>query len=650
MVSVTVQIVQWGKTAMTERSIRSVLRSDFSGELDIILYDNNSPDGPGNLVEDDRVQVVLGDENIGFGPAHNKIAALAQGDLLIILNNDTVLDRSAIARLVERYEETSAVGAVTPQYRDFDGSILEMGGYLGADGSGWQLFRSGHPPASFLQQPYRADYGSGACLLVSRDDFLSHGGFDDLYAPAYYEDADLCLKLGQMGRSTVVEPSAIVYHYEGATSGRDIKTGPKRYQARNRSRFVQRWSDTLKDQPVVTFASAIATAMSPQDPLKKRILFIAPHLAKPDRDAGSGRMLSMLTAIVDRGHAVAFWCEHTGDAPRYAPLLEEAGIHWFGPPSPERWWVPEPVNVTPASVHELLELGVWDGVIIAWHSAAEQFAPFVRQILPDVPLIIDAVDLHFLREERAADVGASVDGAVGRDRELSTYAQATGVITASPVESDVLTSLIPGLPIHSFLAVAGIEAQAQRDDSERDQLLFLGSANHPPNLDAIDYWIESLADPIAERLGRRVPLRVVGNGFEAMSDEWLERAGDRVVMAGWIPDLEPEFMATRAFFAPLRYGAGTKGKILTGVAHKVPIITTSIGAEGNESFVRDSLIVVDETNDLIDAAVHMLTNDEAWEDRRQTVAKAAEQLLSSTRAAQAVFVDWVERRLDKDEK
>lgn len=650
MASVTVQIVQWGKTEMTERSIASVLRSEFPGDLHVILYDNDSPNGPGHVVADERVQVVLGDENIGFGPAHNKIAQMAQSDLLIILNNDTILDRLAIARLVERYEQTPSAGAVTPQYRDFDGSTLEMGGYLGADGSGWQLFRSGHPPPSFMQRPYRADYGSGACLLVSRDDFLSLGGFDDLYAPAYYEDADLCLKLREMGRATVVEPAAVVYHYEGATSGRDITTGPKQFQARNRSRFVQRWSETLQDQPIATFKSALAAAISPRDPLKKRILFIAPHLPKPDRDAGSSRMLSMLSGMVQRGHAVAFWCEHTGDAQRYAPLVEEAGIHWFGPSSPTRWMMPEPVAMAPSSVQELLELGFWDGVIIAWHPTAERFAPVVREILPGVPLMIDAVDLHFLREERAAYVGASVDGAVGRVRELDTYAQATGVITASPVETDVLSSLIPGLPVHSFPAVAGIEAQVQRDESERDQLLFLGSANHLPNLDAIDYWIESLADPIAEKIGRRVPLRVVGTGFDAMSEEWMDRAGDRVVMAGWIPDLKSEFMATRAFLAPLRYGAGTKGKILTGVAHNVPIITTSIGAEGNETFVRDSLIVVDEPSDLIDAVVHMLTNDEAWEDRRQAVAAAAEQLNSSTLSAQAAFADWVEHRLDKDEK
>lgn len=641
--SLSIQLVQWGKTDLTVRSIASLKRSVYDGPMEILVYDNASPGGPGPVADDKDVVFVAGEDNIGFGPAHNILAERAQGDLIIILNNDTILEPHALSRLADRMMAPDRPGAVTPMYRDFDGSVLEMGGYLGVSGSGWQLWRGMNPPSVFTRMSYPAHYGSGACLMVRRRDFLDLGGFDDMFAPAYYEDTDLCLKLEQRGGATMVEPTAVVFHYEGATSGRDLSSGPKAFQMRNRTRFVHRWSSRLDQLPPIDLTAAIAAATRP-DPGGIRVLVVAPQLPKPDRDAGSARLLAMVGALRERGHSVHLWAEHASDAGRYAPLIEKAGAFWSGR-APHRRWAPtpgEPESLT--TLESVLQTVPFDLVVIAWPSMAERFAPDIRRLAPDAPIVVDAVDLHFLREERAAGAGAASNRSMERAREVAVYEQADGVITASPVESDVLADLLPGQMIHSYVSVSGVTPAPGPEIHAATRLVFLGGLAHPPNLDAIEYWVDRLADPVAERLGRRVSLSIVGSGTELLPPEWLEKAADRVDVVGWLPELDGIFAETRVFFAPLRYGAGTKGKILTALYHGVPIVTTPMGAEGHESFVESALVVSDDDEGLIDALVTLFEDDDRWRERCEMTLEAMVALERHQQALDGIFVDWIERR------
>lgn len=636
--SVSVMMLQWGKTEFTLRSVSSVLRSRYAGEIEILVRDNDSPGGPGEVAAVEGIRFFQGEENVGFGPGHNLLASEARGDLLVILNNDTILDPRAIDVLVARYLADSP-GAVTPAYRDFDGSVLEMGGYLGPAGEGWQLFRGLRPPTSFTRLPFRATYGSAACLLMGAADFRRHGGFDDLFAPAYYEDSDLCMKLRSEGKGVVVEPNAIVYHFEGATSGRDTSTGPKSFQVRNRSRFVERWRAQLAAFPPMSLGGALTEAFAPSTGADLRVLWVAPHLPRFDREAGHVRITKMLASLAADGNAVAFWSEHCHDVDHYGAHLEELGIHWFGRHRPHRPAVPERHEAF-AELERLLQAVRWDVVIISFPELASRMIPVVRKLLPGAAVLVDDVDLHFVRTERGLDMGIDVPIVITKEKELATYAASDGVITASDQESEVLDLELPGLPSWPFAVAA--DPPVAHPEGDARTLLFLGNFDHHPNLDAVNWWIDEIGPIVDERSSGSVRLRVVGTGSER-----LRTMGGRVDLldiVGWVAELEPEFARARVFVAPLRYGAGTKGKILAALSHGIPVVTTTIGAEGNHASVLDSLIVTDDPVAMAEAVVDLMTDDAQWREAQARAAGAGHDAWGLQLAAGRAFAAWVKRR------
>ncbi len=637
--TVSVCLVQWGKTDLTVRAVAAVARSQLE-TVEILVYDNASPGGPGPVADRADVILVEGEDNIGFGPAHNRLAARATGDLLLILNNDTVVEPRAIGRLVDRYLAGDRPGAVTPQYRDFDGRTLEMGGFLGSGGDGWQLFRGERPPPSLQRMSYRSQYGSGACLLVGRDDFLRLGGFDDLFAPAYYEDTDLCLKLESEGRPTVVEPGAVVYHYEGATAGRDLNQGPKAYQLRNRTRFVQRWQDRLAPLGPIDFGAAVTHALAPPAPDGRRVLWLSPHLPRPDREAGHQRIVKMIEALQADGDLVALWAEHLHDADEYGRRLERMGVPWFGTRRDHRWGV-APETALLSTAHDLLRTVPWDVVVISFPELASRLIPVVRQLRPEAAVVVDDVDLHFLRQERARAAGIEVFEVISKARELATYGASDGVITASDLESELLADLLPGLPTWTFTVAA---EEPVEPVTVGETLLFLGNFNHHPNVDAVEWWLSEVGPAVQRHTGAPLPLRIIGAGSDARRSAWETAGAGMLSVAGWVPELGPEFDRARVFVAPLRYGAGTKGKILAALAHGVPVVTTSVGAEGNHDEVLAGLVVRDDPESLAEAVATLMTDDAAWKEQRELAARAGRAAWERQRALTDEFAAWVHRR------
>lgn len=636
--SLSVQLLQWGQTAFTVRAVDALFRAEYDGELEVLVYDNDSPGGPGGIADDRRVNLIRGDANIGFGPAHNRLAEEAAGELILILNNDTIVAPDSLARMVRRFGE-GTWGAVTPQYRDFDGSVLEMGGYLGPAGEGWQLFRGMRPPASLRRMPFESAYGSGACLLLARDDFLRLGGFDDLFAPAYYEDTDICMKLAAEGKPTVVEPSAVVYHFEGATSGRDLSTGPKAFQVRNRARFLQRWSTELEANPPIDTDAALARILRPR-PGRLRVLWIAPHLPRYDREAGHVRILKMIEALRSSGDAVGYWAEQCFHPERYGVRLEQMGVPWFGRSRSYRPGLPEPEQAY-ATAQSVLEAVPWDVVVISFPELASRMLPSVRRIAPGAAVLIDDVDLHFLRTQRGAEAGIEIPVVIDKATELDTYAASDGVITASPDESEVLGRELPGLPSWPF-AVAAEPPTVGTDDAAQ-HLLFLGNFDHHPNVDAVMWWVEEIAEQVAQRAGREIPLRVVGAG----SERFEQLAGGRhaaVDLGGWVPDLSPEFHRARVFLAPLRYGAGTKGKILNAMSHGVPVVTTTVGAEGNDESIVDCMRVADDAGAIAGHVAALMSDPGEWAGARAAAIDAGRQVWDRQKAVAIEFAEWVRRR------
>jgi hypothetical protein len=209
---------------------------------------------------------VLNADNLGFGVANNQGAARATGEYLVFLNDDLFVKEGWLAPLLARMERDRSVGAVGPRVRATDGSVQSAGALLTRSG-GTQLYRDAETPF-----PRIADYVAGACLMMRRLDFAELGGFDPLYHPMYFEDADLCLALRNRGQLVVYEPRSEVTHIGGA-AGYARERRPL-VPLRNRFNFERRWRHVLSARPYAPLDTPRRRLAARDAPSASRVLVV----------------------------------------------------------------------------------------------------------------------------------------------------------------------------------------------------------------------------------------------------------------------------------------------------------------------------------------------------------------------------------------
>ena len=217
---ISVVIVTYGAWTLTERAIAS-LRAHTGRAYELIIVDNASEDETREqLSKLHDAHVILNDDNRGFGPATNQGAERARGKLLLLLNTDTFVQAGWLEPLLETIGQPG-IGAVIPRYLHPDGSLQDAGTLLARDGT-VHVHGDGDDAGRLCYRFRRViDFGSAACLLIRRSTFELLGGFDANFAPAYYEDADLAMRLRQLGLSVVYEPRSTVTHLRYGSGGSD---------------------------------------------------------------------------------------------------------------------------------------------------------------------------------------------------------------------------------------------------------------------------------------------------------------------------------------------------------------------------------------------------------------------------------------------
>ncbi len=254
--SVSIIIPVYNKLHYTQaclEALQETLPPDFWGEI-IVIDDCSSDETPQVLTKiiesDKRIKYLRNETNSGFIDSCNRGAEAAIGEILVFLNNDTLPRPNWLPPLLKALQEQPQAGAVGGKLIYPDGSLQEAGSVIFSDGSGCNFGRGDAKANDGLYSYLReVDYCSGALLATPRALFQELGGFDTRYRPAYYEDTDYCFKVRAKGLKVYYQPESIIVHFEGVSSGRDVTTGVKSYQLVNQRKFVEKWADTLKNQP-----------------------------------------------------------------------------------------------------------------------------------------------------------------------------------------------------------------------------------------------------------------------------------------------------------------------------------------------------------------------------------------------------------------
>lgn len=259
---VSVIVLNHNKSLLTLQCLCALDAHTGGDEFEIIVVDNgSSPEDFANLTRLVRgATVVRVSVNRGFGEGNNIGAEHARGRLLVFLNNDAFVRPGWLAPLRRAIEADAAVGAAGAKLLYPDGRLQEAGALITPCGTAVQRGKHLDPRAPAFNRQRTVDYCSAAALMVRADAFRAALGFDLAWDPAYYEDADLCLKLRAMGLSTVYVPESEVVHLEHATSadpGLDLRLHD--IVATNRLKFVARWGEFL-EAPSIAPGSALAGA------------------------------------------------------------------------------------------------------------------------------------------------------------------------------------------------------------------------------------------------------------------------------------------------------------------------------------------------------------------------------------------------------
>jgi len=551
--------------ALTHRCLESIIKETGGGTYEVIVVDNGSGEHTRQMLAGvTGLRLIRNETNEGFVGACNQGAAAAKGEFVVFLNNDTIVLAHWLDALVRTFERDARIGAVGARLVYPTERLQEAGGIIWNDGHGWNYGRNEDPNAPAFGYVREVDYCSGACLAVRRSLFESLGGFDTRYSPAYYEDVDLAFRLREAGYRVLYQPASIVVHFEGATAGTDTGSGLKAYQVVNHQKFIERHAGALAGQ-------------YPHDPdlliwardrrRGKRVLVIDHMVPHHDQDAGSVRMYALLRIMVDLGYRVTFLPDNLAGLEPYTSELQQLGI-----------------EVLCGRMQELAFLeqhgSEFDVAVLCRAHFAAKYLPVLLECKRRPFIIFDTVDLHYLREQRQAaledDAGLARAAERTREIEVGVMRASDMVWVTSTHEAELLRDDI-GTKVEIVPMIHAVRRDVPPFAARRN-ILFIGSFRHPPNEDAVIYFVQEVLPLIRTRLPG-VQFLVIG--AHAPSSV-LALASPDVIIRGYVPDPAPIFDACRLSVAPIRYGAGVKGKVTHSLAWGLPAVATPVAAEGTQ--------------------------------------------------------------------
>jgi glycosyltransferase involved in cell wall biosynthesis len=323
-----------------------------------------------------------------------------------------------------------------------------------------------------------------------------------------------------------------------------------------------------------------------------------------DRECGSKRIFDLVQFLREAGWDITYVARNAEGRDRYARALRQNGI------------------LTYAGFESLSDDAIarsrFDLAILAFWHVAEQWLPRLRGLSPATRIIVDSIDLHFLRSARgaftraAATEPATLPASIGEEfvREVNTYAAADGLLAVSPKEAGIIGDLIGNAGAVRCVPLCEELPRSPLPFGDRRGLLFVGNFWHQPNVEAANHLVHQILPRVNPRLLAEHPLWIVGNA----SDDKVAALGraPHVHVVGWVPSVLPYLSRARVVAVPLRYGAGTKGKLIQSLAVGTPVVSTTVGIEGLDVTGGRDVMVADDAAEFARAIDTLLTDEDCW--------------------------------------
>lgn len=552
-------LVVYNKFELTMRALAS-LRQNYAGAIELVVVDNASTDDTRLLGEFVLgAKIIRTARNLGFLRGANLALAQVSAAALLYLNNDIELSYGAVALALRQLDGAADVGAVGGKIIRSNGKLQEAGSILWNEGTALGYMRDASPlvpEANFVRD---VDFCSAVFLLCRTALVRELGGFDEGFAPAYYEDVDLCVRMIQAGYRVVYDPAVCLTHLEfGSASTAEASMALMR---RGRRIFQKKHEGFLQGQHAPHSAMVAARERGG----RKRVLFIEDTV--PLRRLGSGfvRSNDVVHAIAAAGYGVDVFplngapydvMSLYGELPEGAEVLADRNF-----------------DDLPAFLQE--RQGLYDIIWVARTHNLSRVLPLLAG-LKKVRLVLDTEAVTAPRAAmQAALRGETFDAKEALAAECAVARKAHTVLAVNAAEAALLRK--GRVKNVSVLGTARVVTPTPAGVGARAGLLFVGAVHEAgsPNHDALVYYVEQILPALAKIFGKPPLLHVVGHTAPGVDLNALARH-KYVRLHGEMADVTSLYNEARLFVAPTRFAAGTPYKIYEAAAHGLPCVASTL--------------------------------------------------------------------------
>jgi GT2 family glycosyltransferase len=615
---VSIVLVLHNQAELTFGCLGSIAETlaDGGPRVEVVILDNASTDRTAMLL--DRIEgpeIIRNKTNLHFLKGVNLAARSATGNALLLLNNDAQLLPGAVAAALRTLDSRPDIGAVGGRIILPDGTLQEAGSILWRNGAAAGYGRGQDPNAPDFMFQRDVDYCSGAFLLTSMTVWRELSGFDERYAPAYYEETDYCLRLWESGRRVVFDPDVAIIHYEFGSSASSADA--LALQATNHRIFVEQHREWLDGQFPLDPMNVLAARTARSG--RRRILVLDDRVPKPELGRGYPRANRFLHELLEAGADVALF-----------PMNRHAET-WYGVRRALDKRIEVLIAADRTQIRAYLEArrGHFDAIIVCRPPNMATFEEAIgsdRDLIGEARVIYDAEALFVTRDlqrrEALGQVPSELERHVMVASEVGLTRLADSVVSVSPSEQDTLETY--GARDVRILGHALEDEPLSTGFDERDSIVFLGAidADDAPNADAVRWFAMDVLPALRRTLGEKTRLTVIGL---AQAPSIVALDGTALDLVGMVDDLHAALAKARLMVVPSRLGAGIPHKVHQAAMLGIPMVVTSLIA--NQLGWKDGreVLVADDASAFAAACSRLHQDRALWESVRRNALEQARQ-------------------------
>ena len=345
----------------------------------------------------------------------------------------------------------------------------------------------------------------------------------------------------------------------------------------------------------------------------KNVLIIDEIIPEFNKDSGSRRLTEIIKLLLKNKVSVFLIADlkqykYKSD---YIKKIKDLGVNVYQPSIDQKGQL-----VTKEDFIKLIA----PKIDVAWLHRPTIFSKFqslVKTANPNIKLVFDMVDFHYVRllreYELNKDEALKAEAEKFLKIELENCKNADVVIAISTTDKELLKQHFN--TDEKVVLISNIHQHIDKSDNfnsfeNRNDLLFVGSFRHDPNSDAVKYLKENIM-PLVWKDIPDLKVNIIGS---YITDDIEALASDKFKLLGFVDDLNAVINTTKLFVAPLRFGAGIKGKIGQSLEHSLPLVTTNVGAEGFDFGNQKQIMIANNAEAIAQKVIDLYTNKILWEE------------------------------------